>query len=584
MGQNAVASPLDGQFLRAYDELQRMMNRSKWSDREIDLVATLLDNVSYWLLYVASNYQHFEFDDLELWRGRFFEDPILLLALDNRLATASVSGEKMRVRDGLMRRAELAMSPEYLGLQADLGREYEQLASLAAQADQRQVTLAARLGFDVSTGRAKLGIYSGLRAVASAQRRSRIHLALAAARDQTLGDVCDLADRIAAHQRKVVELKGFTTPLEGSLEESSLDEWAARDFVDDFLTAALKDTSDLAAEISDALGEGVAPPLTAHAGRYLAQIARGRSTPGIPLQSCLDLAFDLARQIFGVACSVSQPLEDTALTLVIAQEERPLGRIQINLLGGTRSPTNSNTTVPGRTLQSPTGRPAPIAMISCRFSTRGTTRVLNLQNAHSLLHEFGHALNHVLLDQRVGSSSGLDHLPAERLELMSMWFERWTFSEDLANRCSLSDLERGDLAFAVQAKAIEYRLSNVERGAIAGIDMLINGYSALGVGEAYQQLCDRHPGLRDNVLLGDLVGYLGWPMLREKPGAYFSYLWSAAESAAIHLSGGGGAVGDNIAKMKPLLLTCFEPSMPSSRVSADAAISYYRQPVFSTSC
>jgi oligopeptidase A len=272
--------------------------------------------------------------------------------------------------------------------------------------------------------------------------------------------------------------------------------------------------------------------------------------------------------------------------VAVRQQGRLLGRIQINLQGGARSPSTPNLTVSARELPvDDAAAGIPVAMISCRFSTRGTTGLLNLQNAHSLLHEFGHAINHVQLSHRAGSSSGLDNLPVERLELMSMWFERWVFSEDIADRCALSEKERGDLAFAVQAKSVEYRLSHVERGLLAGVDLLMHGDAALDVHAAYVQLCERHQGLGEHVLLGDLVAYLGWPMLREKPGAYFSYLWSAAESATLHMSLASHARGaaDGVARVAPSLLACLEPSAPSPPVPAAAAVSYYRQPAFTPS-
>jgi oligopeptidase A len=493
----------DQQFIAARKELDGLLEqKTDWEDRQVDLAAAILDNVAYWLLYLESNYQHLEFDDLELWRGRFFEDPDLLAALHCRLTSATVTAENALLRDRLLRRVELALSSEHVRLQAELGRVYEQLGALAAQSEQRQVALASKLGFDARGSRPLLVVYSGLRFVASAQRRARIHQAFVTTRDLTLSDACEVTGRIAGLQRALAEHKGFSTPLAASLEGSTVDQRTALAFLDDYLKIALDDTRDLTAEISDALGEVVTPPLAPHAGRYLAHLARGRSTPGLSLQGCLDLAFDVASRIFGVACAVTPAPHDSTVLVAVRQQGRLLGRIQINLQGGARSPSTPNLTVSARELPvDDAAAGIPVAMISCRFSTRGTTGLLNLQNAHSLLHEFGHAINHVQLSHRAGSSSGLDNLPVERLELMSMWFERWVFSEDIADRCALSEKERGDLAFAVQAKSVEYRLSHVERSLLAGVDLLMHGDAALDVHAAYVQLGERHQGLGEHVLL-----------------------------------------------------------------------------------
>mgnify|MGYP001181002154 CR=1 FL=1 len=579
MISNEPGVRLAGHFERSREALVGLLEKDTgWTDQDVDATASILDNVAYWILYLESNHQHIQFDDLQTWRGYFFEDQTTLSRLRRRLVSAAVNGRTAVLRDRLLRRAELALSPEYSRLQHELSLAYERLGALTAQAEERQSALAQRLGFDSRGSRPAVVAYMGLRRVASAQRRAQVHQAFVAARDETLAEACGVVDRIAVLHRGLATLKGVDTPLQASLAGSSVAEDVAAAFIDDYLRVALTDTGELTAEISEALGETVSPPLDAHFGRYLAHLAGGRSTIYLPFQGCITMASDVASRLFGVTCStLSVEQNETVLVVVADREGRELGRIQINLQGGARSSLTPNLTISAHDLPlEEAGISVPIAMISCRFSGRGRARVLNLQNVHSLLHEFGHAVNHVLLTHRVGSPSGLDHLPIERVELMSMWFERWAFSEDLADHCALSSPKRADFALAVKVKGLEYRLSQLERGALAGVDLLVNGSSSLPVRIAHEQLCEQHPGLREHVALGDLIAYQSWPMLREKPGAYFSYLWAAAESAALNMS----AVEGDLASVATSLMACLDPSVPSPTVPAMAAVKYYRQSRF----
>jgi oligopeptidase A len=481
-----------GEFEQASKALVGLLEKDTgWTDQDVDAAAAILDNVAYWILYLESNHQHLQFEDLETWRKHFFEDPATLAGLRRRLASAAVAGQTALLRDRLLRRAELVLSPEHTRLQADLGLAYERLGALAADSEQRQAALAERLGFDLRGNRSAVVAYAGLRRVASAPQRARVQRAFATARDETLDEACDVLDRIAVLHREVAAQKGAATPLQASLDGSGVTEGVATAFLDDYLRVALTDTGELTTEISDALGEAMPLPLGAHAGRYLTYLAGGRSTPHLPLQGCLAMAFELASRLFGVTCSLAPVKPDeTVLVVEATREGGLLGRIQIDLQGGVRSSSTPNLTLSAHELPLDEGGVSiPVAMISCRFSSRGRDAVLNLQNVHSLMHEFGHAVNHVLLTHRTGSPSGLDHLPIERIELMSMWFERWAFSEDLADRCALSAPERADFAFAVRAKGVEYRLSQLERGALAGVDMLVNGSSALPPGLCHFPTC-----------------------------------------------------------------------------------------------
>jgi oligopeptidase A len=581
---SATATRTHENFVAAYRELNLLLETpTDWTEREVCLAARILDNVAYWMLYLESNYQHETFAHLELWRERFFVSSDVLLPLTDRLMSATVAGQDALLRDRLLKQSRLALSADFVRQRAALEREYERLGVIAGQSEERQAALASRLGFNADGARTALVVYSALRSVPSAQRRSRINQAFLAVRDQTLGEACEAADRIVAVQRDIAALKGSRTPLDASLDGSTIDEQAAYGFINDYLGAALNDTIELADQMSLELGEPLTLPLAAHAGRLLHQAAKGRSTPGIPLEGCLGLAFDVAGRVFGVVCSMTPTQRSDVIRVLVSREGQNLGQIQINQQAAVRSGATPNQTIGARLLPAnDSDAGGPVAMISCRFSKRDSTNVLNLQNAHSLLHEFGHAINHVLLDSPAGSPSGLDHLPVERLELLSMWFERWVFSDELAPRCALSDSAREDLAFAIWAKAVEYRLSQVERGALAGVDLLMHGEAALGVRTAYEDLCERHPGLGEHVLLGDLIPYLAWPMLREKPGAYFSYLWAAAESAALHIPTPADVSQSLDARLAPLT-ACLDPSVPSRPVLADAAIRYYRQPTFGES-
>lgn len=69
----------------------------------------------------------------------------------------------------------------------------------------------------------------------------------------------------------------------------------------------------------------------------------------------------------------------------------------------------------------------PIAHVSCDFKleTQGEKSLLDVDQLGTLMHEFGHALHHVLTRIEHGSVAGTRGIHGDTLEFPSMLFERW---------------------------------------------------------------------------------------------------------------------------------------------------------------
>lgn len=156
---------------------------------------------------------------------------------------------------------------------------------------------------------------------------------------------------------------------------------------------------------------------------------------------------------------------------------------------------------------------------------------ITFQEVQTLFHEFGHALHHVLVRKRMPSASGLDYLPADRLEHVSMWFEQWAHHPDLARHVCRTPQEADALRRCSILARLEHRAGLTETAALAALDFEIHRRRGTGLAVAFDRLDQRY-GIGAHTDLGDFVAYFTWPIFIAKPGAYFANLTGAAAACA----------------------------------------------------
>ena len=262
-----------------------------------------------------------------------------------------------------------------------------------------------------------------------------------------------------------------------------------------------------------------------HVGRYVRLRTGDARLPTFRLDALLDLLCTLARRVLGVTVAPAAEHPAHALTLRVSRAGDELGTIDVDLVSP-GDPDGPAGPVPAAGLDTPT---VAKAHVLCQLHPGGGRHV-TFAAAQTVCHEFGHALTHVLLRRRLPSASGLEHVPLERLECASTWWERWVYHPDFAAALDPA-YDAAALAHARRLRALETWSTTVQCTVAAAVDLDVHGRADGGHREAYARL-DREFGLADHCTFADLPGFLTHLTWQAAPGAGFLYAWGAAASAA----------------------------------------------------
>ncbi|MET7746273.1 M3 family metallopeptidase [Streptomyces sp. NPDC005385] len=560
--------------------LRALLARPPLTEAVFVELAAIFDNVAYVFLYLESNAVHVDARRLLPWRDRFFHDPELterlrsaLLAL--RCADPDVERSRQAYTELLTRDDRKTRTA---GVEVE--RLTEQVKHLLLAAESRHDELARRLRVGRPGQRAWPAYYKLLSRTADAGTRVKLNTAWVRTRDQELGTLADTVDELIRARHARAAANGHGSALAETLSRCRVGRPVVTTFLDRYLRRAVDGHRALEEEVRGSLGAG-SGGLSAHFGRYMEQLGRGHAIPLIDLDAALRCLRDVARRVFGLELTRVPTASPHVMVVEVILDGREIGRVHVDLWDGSEHPREANTTRGIRNRTDAAGIvQRPVAYVSCRFGRSGAAPgYINFQNTHSLFHEFGHAVNHLLIRRRLPSESGLDHLPLERLENLSMWFEKWVYHPVLAERLKLAaDAERG-LAFAQRVKLLEYRRTHLERGVTAAVDLLIHDEPGIGVREAYEQL-DGTYGLAGSCDLGDILGSFVWPASQTNPGAYFGYLWGAADSAVKFLPFMGRALDESPAAsaVRAVFMDSFDFDAPSPPPDVDAVFGFYDVP------
>ena len=547
-------------------------------------VCAIYNNVAYVFLYLESNEAHVNYERLLPWRDAFYRDANLDAALLDRLLV-------LRCEHADTEEARTAYIGHLRGKLAVPDRTSDALHELLL-AEAKEVldgirrdgaTLLRRLG---STSRANPNatFYKLVSSTDNAATRTKLSRAWRQTRDRRLGELVSVVDRMVDARRRDSLEQGAESVLATTMRRCRISEEAAWRFTERYLVTALEHQARLDAEVLAVTG---APDNAMdHFGYYVRTLQADREVPLFPVEGCLSFVRHVAQELFGLTLTEGAQPSPHVLVLDVDLDGRPVGYVNLDLWDAEPRRRIANTTRGIRNRTEWRGiEQRPVAYVSCRFrqAEDGSNRI-TFQNVHSLFHEFGHAVNHLLIRKRLPTQSGLDYLPLERLEDLSMWFEKWVYHPQFADHLGLSPVERDGLRLCQDVKRLEYQRSHVDRAVTAALDFDLHHRSDGGIEDAFRRLDERY-GVGAHCTLGDFPPYFTWPMFRANPGANFAYLWGAGTSAqafALFLDVSVEDAGSP-AEVRAMFSSCFSFDESSVEPDGDAVFAFYDRPLRSAS-
>ena len=219
---------------------------------------------------------------------------------------------------------------------------------------------------------------------------------------------------------------------------------AARALLDKVWTPALQrakmERDELQALISD---EGGNFALTASDWRYYTERLRkarydiddNEIMPYLPLEAMIAAAFDAASRLFGLSFHERHDVpvyHPDVRVFEVRRHDEPIGLFYGDYFA--RSSKRGGAWMSSfRDQQSLDGKVLPLIINNCNFSkpAEGSPALLNVDEARTLFHEFGHALHGLLSNVRFPRLSGTN-VAQDFVELPSQIFEHW-FEVQLEN-------------------------------------------------------------------------------------------------------------------------------------------------------
>lgn len=491
-------------------------------------VTAIYNNVSYAFLYLEANEEYEQYEQVAPWRDAFYADPDLdarILELLQNLRCGSREAEESRL--AYVRQLTGRGPGQEPTAELEAALEKAKAVLEAAEGDQRG--LLGRLSPQAAAGDPGMGFYQLVSRTRSAGTRAKLARAWAAARDGRLDDLVEPLDRMVRLREQAARAAGFGSTLDRTLDKCAVGEPEVTAFLDRYLRMAIERHQAVQAEVRELVPTEGDPmddfPF------YMQALPRKHPSPLFPLDGCLTYISGVAERVFGLEIE-RQPAEfEHVLPVVVSAGGREVGRINFDLWDTAAKAATANYTRALRNRAEWSGLvQLPVAFVSCRFRHDRGGRRITFQNVHSLFHEFGHALNHLLIRHRIPNRSGMDYLPLERLEYLSMWAEKWVYRPEFGAAVGLDEDEQEGARTAQRMKALEYRRTYVQRALTAALDVEVHRAGADGFRATWQALDDRY-GVGRFAALGDVAAYFTWPMYQNNPGANFIYLWGSSDSS-----------------------------------------------------
>jgi oligopeptidase A len=556
--------------------LQHIISQDNLTQGDLIEITSMYNNIGYIFLYLEANDEHVNYERLLPWRDAFHKDPELdrrILALLLRLHCQEPEAEESRLAYINQLREKL-QAP-----QASADAELESLLAMAktvlADIQQDQVQLLERLGVSKPGANPLAVFYKLSGTVSSPDTRAKLARTWTGVRNAYQPALRDAVDRMVTARRRLSAARGYASVLQRTLERCSVDETDVEVFLRCYLLRALKGHAALEAEIREVLGP-VERPMD-HFAHYM-HLVRGTVKPPLfDLDRCLEYVFTVANYVFDLTVVRAEADSSAHVIAVdVLSGGQEAGRINFDLwdMGGKTAGANHTIGIRNRTDWTGVVQ-RPVAYVSCRFQG-GPGGGITFQNMHSLFHEFGHAINHLLIRKRISNRSGLEYLPLERLEHLSMWFEKWVYHPEFADHLGLTADEHEGLELSRRIKMLEYRRTYAERAVTAALDFEVHRHPEGGLVAAFARL-DEEFGISHACELGDFLPYFTWPMFTANPGANFTYLFGAADSSETFTAFRSLSL-DEIARrprLREVFTPCFDFDRPTRIPDIAATFAFY---------
>jgi oligopeptidase A len=557
--------------------LRQIIAQEQLTDDTLVEIMTIFNNVSYIFLYFEANEEYVDYSEIKVWFNAFYRDR----ELDKRILTKLY---ELRCADGGVERSRLSYINQLNErlqqvdiVQHDEVKQLQQeLKDGLHRVERDQHEMLSRLKLTASSREVASAFYVLQSRAANPDSRDRLEAAWQQIKENHSPNLTRLVDAMVEQRQLAAHRTGFENVLARTLERCRVNAADIEPFMATYLDYAIAAHRHLLSEI----GEGLRLPNvgTAHFGHYLRCRFNTGDLPDFYLDHCLDYLLSVATAVFGLAFSTARSATTSVLSLDAFRGDEMIGRINLDLWdnAGKAGGANHTKAIRNRT-EWGAFRQLPVAYVSCRFTRKADgKRLISFQNVHSLFHEFGHAINHLLIKGQIPNQSGLEYLPLERLEYLSLWFEKWIYHRDfLADICRDTDVA-ARIETCRQIKRLEYKRTLLERAVTAYLDFNLHRNGGGGLEACFAELDDKF-GVREFCRLSDFVGYFGRPMFIANPGANFIYLWGEAGScelfapfAASSLAqiAARGTAGDPFA-------ACFAFELPSATPDPASLFRFY---------
>ncbi|MFB6981590.1 M3 family metallopeptidase [Streptomyces scopuliridis] len=555
--------------------------RSRLEDADVDELALLCANAAHLLTYAEGNQRHFgPARAPRSGRQRLLPGPkadaALLALLEGSVCTQDTAERTRRdLLNWLRDRARVRQDPAT----AEVAAMYRQARDALHRIDHAQAALLERLGLRTQGAAPATVFYRAVSTTAKLSTRDKLVRAWEVQRARHAGPVLEQLDAVVRLRREQARAEGASSVLGRTLERSGLDEARAAAFIDAYVERAVDSTGRLATRIRATTGARDHP--LAHFGAYARTVAGGAALPSFPLDGCLDYLAAVTRDVFGIALTplaADRPDEHIVLGAAGGQA---IGVASFDLMETPLRRTRGRSAAARGDAPSWRGElPAtlPEARVLCRYQydARGN-RVVSFESLHSMLHEFGHVMNHWLLRRHTPGETGLDYLPLERIEDLSTWFEKWAYHPRLAGHLALSADDAAKLQICARIKRLEFCNANLDRAVVAALDFDVHRQDSGGLADSFRRL-DKRFRLSDLCRLETVAGYLLSPLCRAYPGANFAYLWGAAFGAQAFepwLGTGQDTRAATRARAENNLRSCLDPDAPSQTPQLDPLFLFY---------
>ncbi|MEU5761279.1 M3 family metallopeptidase [Nocardia sp. NPDC047648] len=563
------------------ESLNRMMGRLRsilaapvLTERGMVEMMSIYNNVAYVFLYLDAVDDNATANRLRPLRGQFYDDEAL-----NRAILAKLCVLRCADPEAEASRSDYIQKLEESGRGGadhahDIEGHLDRAKAILDRRDGERRALISRLGVGNFTGRAESAFYQLSSLTEKAERRRKLALVWGTCTSRHSVELADIVDEMVTVRRRRCAEAGFDSVLQQTMSRCRVSKVQVSHFLDEFLGTALQRFEALVDEIESSVGTDSQP--LDHFG-YLLKSGIRSIPPLYSLDKCMSYIFRVAESVFGITLRWTEGTSDEIMVAHVSQEGRKVGSIKFDLWDLDRKSFAANHTRGIRNRTNWGGiEQRPVAYVSCRFR-RGADGIgrITFQNVHSIFHEFGHAVNHLLVRKRISYFSGLEYLPPERLELLSMFFEKWVFHADFADYAG-DHSDGSGLAMCRDIAKLEYRRTYAERAVTAMLDFRVHG-SNEGSLKSHYDAIDSQYGIARHVRFDDIVEYFTWPMYVSNPGANFTYLWGAARSLEMFRPFQDSTL-DQIAASGPhseAFASCFDFGMTSEIPAVDHVFVFY---------